>query len=299
VSITNAGVTTVEQIQNVPITAPTAGDDGYVIFYNHTGGTFSYMAMSTAMGISAVVDDTSPELGGDLTLNGHSLIMPTTTIGDCIVDTTLSAASNSTLASSYAIKEYADTKVIAPATNTDGYVPVWTGANSKTLANGYVVGTAANSLVVLDGDAKLPAVDGSNLTGIATSAGNGYTEVTSLLTTTSSAYADISGLSKTLTTYGGNVLVIMSSNVVWLNGAHIVYFKSVLDGSTDSSESFAYDSGANEFAGMGHFTWLFTGVSASSHTFKIQWRTTGATAHLNTRNGSAAIGSTRIIVVEV
>jgi hypothetical protein len=68
---------------------------------------------------------------------------------------------------------------ISPATNTDSYVPQWDGADSKTLKNGLAVGTAANNLVQLDGDAKLPAIDGSQLTGIsigATIATYNYTQ---------------------------------------------------------------------------------------------------------------------------
>jgi hypothetical protein len=56
------------------------------------------------------------------------------------------------------------TKVIAPATNTASRVPRWNGANSKTLSDGLDVGTGANMLVQLDAAAKLPAVDGSQLT---------------------------------------------------------------------------------------------------------------------------------------
>lgn len=56
--------------------------------------------------------------------------------------------------------------VIGPATNTDTYVPRWNGTDSKTLSDGLAVGTAANNLVQLDSSAALPAVDGSNLTGI-------------------------------------------------------------------------------------------------------------------------------------
>lgn len=56
--------------------------------------------------------------------------------------------------------------VSGPATNTDNKVPQWDGANSKTLKDGLTVGTAANNLVQLNGDAKLPAVDASLLTNV-------------------------------------------------------------------------------------------------------------------------------------
>lgn len=52
------------------------------------------------------------------------------------------------------------------ATSTDANVPRWSGTSGDTLADGLAVGTAANNLVQLDGSAKLPAVDGSQLTGI-------------------------------------------------------------------------------------------------------------------------------------
>lgn len=56
--------------------------------------------------------------------------------------------------------------VTGPATNTADYVPQWNGANSKKLKDGVAIGTTASCLVQLDGSAKLPAVDGSQLTGI-------------------------------------------------------------------------------------------------------------------------------------
>lgn len=61
-------------------------------------------------------------------------------------------------------------------TTTSGLVPQWS-STQKTLTTGLTVGTAANNLVQLDGNAKLPAVDGSQLTGrvfeIDFTAGNG------------------------------------------------------------------------------------------------------------------------------
>lgn len=49
-------------------------------------------------------------------------------------------------------------------TTTSGMVPQWS-STQKTLTTGLTVGTSANNLVQLDGSAKLPAVDGSRLTG--------------------------------------------------------------------------------------------------------------------------------------
>jgi hypothetical protein len=54
--------------------------------------------------------------------------------------------------------------VLAPSANTANYVPQWDGANSKKLKDGLAVGTGNNNLVQLDGSARLPAVNGSQLT---------------------------------------------------------------------------------------------------------------------------------------
>lgn len=48
------------------------------------------------------------------------------------------------------LKTGLDTKVIAPATNTDNYIPQWNGANSKTLKNGLQLTTTAPSSTSTD-----------------------------------------------------------------------------------------------------------------------------------------------------
>ncbi len=57
-------------------------------------------------------------------------------------------------------------EVKGPATNTDGKVPQWDGANSKLLKDGLTVGTGASNLVQLDGSSRLPAIDGSQLSAL-------------------------------------------------------------------------------------------------------------------------------------
>jgi len=60
-------------------------------------------------GMSDVVDDTTPQLGGDLDLNGFNLDFPTTTdVSDVIDDDTMATASATTLATSESIKAYTD-----------------------------------------------------------------------------------------------------------------------------------------------------------------------------------------------
>lgn len=60
------------------------------------------------------------------------------------------------------------TKVNAPESTTENKVPQW-DSTTKTLKDGLVVGTAANNLVQLNGDGKLPALDGSLLTDLVAS----------------------------------------------------------------------------------------------------------------------------------
>jgi hypothetical protein len=169
--------------------------------------------------------------------------------------------------------------------------------NPVTLPNNSVATTQAAD----DNSTKL-ATTAYVDTGLGTKAGiktHGQTEITAIKSTTNTSYEDVNGLSVTITTTGGDVLVIMSSNAVWANGAAIEYFKAVLDNTTSSGESFCRDVGALENSTVGHFSWLFTSVSSGSHTFKIQWKTTTATAKLNTRDGTNPIGSTRIIAIEL
>ena len=61
----------------------------------------------------------------------------------------------------------AQKRVKTAASSTSGYVPVWGNSTGDSLSTGYAVGTSANNLVKLDGNGKLPAVDGSQLTNIA------------------------------------------------------------------------------------------------------------------------------------
>ena len=161
-----------------------------------------------------------------------------------------------------------------------GTLPVGNGGTGTTGA-----ANAASGVVVLDANGKLPQ-------------GNGQTQITAVVSTINTSYEDISGLTVTITTIGGNVLVAMSSNAVYSLTGGTTYFKAVLDGATSSGESFVQDI-TNAFSHFAHFSWLFTSVAAGSHTFKIQWKTSGATPKLNTKDGTNALGSTRIIAIEL
>ncbi|MGB1285072.1 MAG: hypothetical protein ACPG7F_00950 [Aggregatilineales bacterium] len=102
-------------------------------------------------------------------------------------------------------------------------------------------------------------------------------------TTTSTTFVDVdaTNLSLTITTTGGNVLVGFSGTArIDTTGAHI-HLNLDVDGS-----AVATDDGLVSMRSTGvtinpmSFTHLVTGLSAGSHTFKLQWKVSSSTATL-------------------
>lgn len=85
----------------------------------------------------ALVNDSTPQLGGNLDLNTHSIAFPTSTISDAITSTTLTGAANTTLASSLAIKTYVDDGLALKIDSTEK--------------------GAANGVATLGADGKIPS----------------------------------------------------------------------------------------------------------------------------------------------
>lgn len=85
----------------------------------------------------ALVNDSTPQLGGNLDLNTHSIVFPTSTISDAITSTTLTGAANTTLASSLAIKTYVDDGLALKIDSTEK--------------------GAANGVATLGADGKIPS----------------------------------------------------------------------------------------------------------------------------------------------
>ena len=118
--------------------SPSEGDLWYDSTNNvlkvHNGSSFVAVTSSTA-GITDVVDDSTPELGGDLGLNGNSIDFPTTpNISDCLDEDNMSSNSATKLATQQSIKAYVD----ASATSPEVY-------GFSVDANGHLIVTTTNS----------------------------------------------------------------------------------------------------------------------------------------------------------
>ena len=113
--------------------------------------------------LTDVVQDGSPQLGGDLDLNGNNLDFPTTAnISDCIDDDTFGTASATKLATSESIKAYVDA-IEASEITTAGV----TFSNYNTIAGNATTTTASTKNMFLFG---VISVTG---TAVWTIAGNG------------------------------------------------------------------------------------------------------------------------------
>ncbi len=104
--------------------------------------------------------------------------------------------------------------------------------------------------------------------------------LTSNISTTSTSFVDATGLSVTFTTRGGNVLAL-AMLTVQASAAETAYFRLNLDGTGTSflcQQRLASASDVQSVALM----WLFSSVSAASHTIKVQYASAaGATVTLN------------------
>lgn len=115
--------------------------------------------------------------------------------------------------------------VLGPGANNDGYVPAWNGTNSKVLANGYGIGIGSSNIPLLGTGGKLPAVDGSLLTGITTS------QITGALSTPATNITGVLATNQggTGTSAGANVLngVVRLDSVARLPAVSAIYLTNI------------------------------------------------------------------------
>ena len=110
-----AGVTSFAERYRVGSSNPASSLDEGDLFFNTSDNALKYYNgtswASITAGIGSMADDTTPQLGGDLDLNGNNIDFPTTAnISDCLDEDTMSSNSATKLATQQSIKAYADTK---------------------------------------------------------------------------------------------------------------------------------------------------------------------------------------------
>ncbi len=97
--------------------------------------------------LAQLVDDLTPQLGGDLDLNGNNIDFPTTAnISDCLDEDNMTTDSATMLATQQSIKAYADSLVVSQAdqaaleaeTNENTYTPPDLIKHSPGVAKGWV-----------------------------------------------------------------------------------------------------------------------------------------------------------------
>ena len=142
----------------------------------------------TGSGLASVVADSSPQLGGDLDLNGNNIDFPSVAnISDCLDEDNMASNSATKLATQQSIKSYADTKATKGAnsdiTSLSGLsTPLsvaqgGTGASSLT-DGGVLLGSGTGAVTAMSalGDGAIIVGDGSTdpvaLTAFSSSTGN-------------------------------------------------------------------------------------------------------------------------------
>lgn len=125
-------------------------------------------------------------------------------------------------------------------------------------------------------------------------AANAITQVGSAIgsssdpTTTSTSFVDLTDMSVTLTTTGGDLIAILVDTTSNNTTGQVTYQGLKLDSGSDVSIQYQHTATAN-YSGTIVSIALFTSVSAASHTVKGRWRVLGGT-------GTAA-GTQRILIV--
>lgn len=122
------------------------------------------------------------------------------------------------------------------------------------------------------------------------------TDVVSLdtaINTSSTSFADMTGVTLTVTTSGGSVLVGFSGCFVTA-AATIIAIDLQADGTsqggTDGVVSH-FHTGTGSILIPISFVWLVEGLDAGSHTFKLRWKTASGTLTLSAESSSAGYKS--------
>lgn len=116
-----------KKITELTALGATPADDDIIPIVDTSASTTKKVTRSNLVGglIGNVVEDTTPQLGGDLDLNGNSLDFPTTpNISDVLDEDDMGSNSATALATQQSIKAYADTKAASSHSHTGDEVEV-------------------------------------------------------------------------------------------------------------------------------------------------------------------------------
>lgn len=179
--------------------------------------------------------------------------------------------------------------------DTDGTVSIQEGtAAVSPSAPNYNRKLVVAQVLLVNGDTSIPASSITDTRSFITSPTRltqGQVETASAQLTSSTIEADVSGMSITITTTGGKVLINFSTVIATEDG-QTATLRLQVDGVTKVTTQSRMDTTGQSYSRDScHMHWLCTNLSAGSHTFKIRWSATG-TSYMNP--GSA---STRVLSV--
>ena len=115
--------------------------------------------------------------------------------------------------------------------------------------------------------------------------------VTNAPTTTSTSYVDLTDMSVSLTTVGGDLLVNFAGVFSHSSAGGTILVALSLDGAAEVGLVFT-SCPANDYNFVMATTWRFTGVAAGSHTVKVRW-------YVGSGTGTAQQTQRRMNVVEL
>ena len=173
---------------------------------------------------------------------------------------------------------YADVKCAKHLNDLKNHAHLGTSGDLAQLTtNAFGTGVVATAAIAAN---AVTQTAGTNLTS-----GN--------VTTVSTSFVDLTGVTVTITTTGGDVLCFFSVSSA-NNNVFTHYFKIVADSTGGAFQSMT--SPAATYAMPCSLVSRFSGLSAASHIFKVQWRVSGGTG---TAYVNGADGTGTLIVVEL
>ena len=119
-------------------------------------------------GMANVVEDTTPQLGGDLDLNGNNIDFPTTAnISDCLDEDNMATDSATMLATQQSIKAYADTKMVDLVDDTTPQLGAALETNSFAIneSEGAAVASATTTDIFGSSDGNTIHITGTTTIG--------------------------------------------------------------------------------------------------------------------------------------